>query len=65
MPYFLVPIEATDVDRVRGLLAVAGLQNVGNVNARLSAEDAESATDRVRCALEGKSVTLGQPIEAE
>jgi hypothetical protein len=65
VPYFLIPIEATDVDRVRGLLAVAGVQNVGNVSARLSADDAESATDRVRRALEGEPVELGQPIEAE
>ena len=65
MPYFLVPIEAPDIDRVRGLLAVQGIQNAGHVSARLSAEDAESAAERVRRALEGEPVKLGQPIEAE
>lgn len=62
MSFFLVPIEAEDVDHVRGLLAIQGIQNVGHVSARLGAEDAESATERVRRALEGEPVTLRAPL---
>jgi hypothetical protein len=64
VPYYLVPIEG-DVDRARGLLAAAGIQNVGHVSARLSAEDRESAEKRVRRALEGEAFRVGKAIEAE
>lgn len=60
-----MPIIAADPDRIRGVLAVAGVQNVGNLSARLQAEDAEAATSRVRRALEGELVALREPIEAE
>ena len=62
MPYYLVPIEG-DAYHARGLLAVAGIQNVGNVSARLSAEDPVSAKRRVRAALKGEAFTLSEPIE--
>jgi hypothetical protein len=64
MPYYLVPIQG-DVDRARGLLAVAGIQNTGHVSARLSAEDRESAEERVRRALEGEPFRVGEAIEAQ
>jgi hypothetical protein len=64
MPYYLVPIEG-DADRARGLLAAAGIQNVGKVSARLSAEDHSSAEDRVRRALSGEPFTVGKAIEAK
>jgi hypothetical protein len=63
--YFLVPIEAADPDRIRGVLATKGIQNVGTLSARLTAEDAEDAEQRVRLALRDELVTVGQPIEAE
>jgi hypothetical protein len=62
--YYLVPVEG-DADRARGLLAFAGIQNVGHASARLSAEDPESAEERVRRALEGEPFTVGEAIEAE
>ena len=64
MPYFLVPIEG-DTDRARGLLAVAGIRNVGNLSARLSAEDREDAERRVKNALKGEPFTVREAIEAE
>jgi hypothetical protein len=63
VPYFLVPIEAADPDRIRSVLAVARIANVGSVSARLHAEDAERAERRVRAALEGELFTLREPIE--
>jgi hypothetical protein len=65
VPYFLVPIVAADPHRVRGVLALKGITNVGNLSARLQAEDAESAERRVRLALEGELVALREPIQAE
>jgi surface antigen len=59
--YFLVGIRG-DSDRAAGLLAKAGIQNVvakdavvgGDIAARLSAQDAEAALERVRRALESE-----------
>jgi hypothetical protein len=65
VPTYLVPIQAADMDRVRELLAAAGIRNVGHVSARLSAEDPDDAEHRVRRALDGELVTVGQPLEAE
>jgi hypothetical protein len=60
---YLVPIETDDPHRIRGVLAVSGVQNCGNLSARLQAEDAESAERRVRRALDGELVTIKEPIE--
>jgi hypothetical protein len=70
MPYFLVPITG-DPDRAAGLLTKAGIESVGRfagdrdpaqraslrlMAARLSAESAELARERVRAAVgEGRS----------
>ena len=68
VPY-LVAIRGPNVERVRGLLAVKGIQSVvgqtpdAAVTARLSAEGAEQAEARV-CAAVGEPYTLA-PAELE
>jgi hypothetical protein len=67
MPYFLVGIRG-DADRAAGPLAQAGIQNLVSlddtfartVSARLPAETAEQAEERVRGALEGEELTVGE-----
>jgi hypothetical protein len=67
MPYFLVRIRG-DADQAAGLLAQAGIQNLVSfdstfarrVSARLPAENAEKAVERVRGALEGEELTVGE-----
>jgi hypothetical protein len=67
MPYFLVGIRG-DADRAAGLLAQAGIQNLVSlddtfartVSARLHAETAEQAEERVRGALKGEELTVGE-----
>jgi hypothetical protein len=70
MPCFLVPIRGNS-DLARGLLGKAGIQNVvpseapcgtvpaGTIAARLSAESAEAAAERLRAVLEGEPFTVG------
>jgi hypothetical protein len=71
MPYYLIWIRGYPA-RAAGLLAKAGIQNVvsedaedakdaparGDVAARLSAESAELALERVRQTLEGEPFTV-------
>jgi hypothetical protein len=63
MPYYVVPIEG-DAARARGLLAVRGIQNLAGepAAARIRADDAESAVERVRDAL-GDAFTVGEARE--
>jgi hypothetical protein len=77
MPHFLVPITG-DPDRVAGLLTKAGIESVGRfagdrdpaqraslrlMAARLSAESAELARERVRAAV-GEGFTV-EPAREE
>jgi hypothetical protein len=71
MAYYLVRIEG-DPARGAGLLALAGVQNIadldgapGTLTARLSAADGESAVQRVRAALEGESFTVAEYARLE
>jgi hypothetical protein len=64
MPYFLVGIRGNPALGA-GLLARSGIQNLvslddapGTLTARLTADDGESAAQRVRAALEGEAFTV-------
>jgi hypothetical protein len=60
---YLVTIQG-DPGRAAGLLALVGIQNTdyreGSITARLHAEDAAIARQRVEHALEGGSFTVGE-----
>jgi hypothetical protein len=72
MPYFLIGIRG-DADRAVGLLNKASIQYLvvfdstfaRTVNARLRAESAEKAAERVRTALEGEEFTVGEAVLEE
>jgi hypothetical protein len=67
MPYFLVRVRG-DADRAAGLLAQAGIRHLVSlddtfgrtVSARPRAETAEQAEERVRGAVEGEELTVGE-----
>jgi hypothetical protein len=67
MPYFLVGIRG-DADRAVGRLNKTGMQCLvafdstfgRTVSARLRAETAEQAEERVRGALKGEELTVGE-----
>jgi len=71
VPYFLVEIRG-DSHRVMGLLAKAGMQALSDpspagrwrVSARLAADDAAHAADRVGSALGDEQFTIGD-VRAE
>jgi hypothetical protein len=62
VPYFVVAIQG-DADRARGLLGLAGIQNLvtedDGVAARILAENGDDAVRRVRMALEGEPFKVG------
>jgi hypothetical protein len=62
VPYFVVAIQG-DANRARGLLGLAGIQNLvtdgRGAAARVLAADGEDAARRVRVALEGGPFTVG------
>jgi hypothetical protein len=69
MPYFLVEVRG-DPARAAGLLALRGIQNLVHdaprtLTARLSADDRESAVQRVRAALDGEPFTVEENAAPE
>jgi hypothetical protein len=71
VPYYRVTVRG-DPARAAGLLAAVGIQNVVSLDdapqtltARLSADDGESAVQRVRSALEGEPFTIEEDARKE
>jgi hypothetical protein len=65
MNYYRVRISSPEPERMRGVLALAGIQSVvkdGSLSACLSATTAEKAHARVAGAIEGESASVDQPI---